>query len=248
MDRLIYTAYSGLRGALAAQSAIANNLANANTVGFRADRVAFEAETLKAGDAFQVRSQATMGVKDADMTPGAVTQTGRALDLAVNGNAMIAVQADDGSEAYTRRGDLLISPSGTLQTGDGRLVLGNGGPISLPASANVSITADGTVQMVQPGGDPNNPETVDRIKLVSTDGSKIHKGVDGLFYAVEGGVLPADLDAKVTTGALEQSNVSSAQMMIEMIENQRSFDIRTKLLTTARDLDTNGASIMRISS
>jgi flagellar basal-body rod protein FlgF len=247
MDRLIYTAYSGLRGALAAQSAIANNLANANTVGYRADRVAFEAETLKAGDAFQVRSQATMGVKDADMTPGAVIQTGRALDLSVNGNAMIAVQAEDGSEAYTRRGDLTIAPSGMLQTGDGHLVLGDGGPISIPASANVTVTADGTVQMVQPGGDPNNPVPIDRIKLVSTDGTTIHKGIDGLFRATDGGILPPDLDAKVTTGSLEQSNVSSAQMMIEMIENQRSFDIRTKLLTTARDLDTDGASIMRIS-
>jgi flagellar basal-body rod protein FlgF len=247
MDRLIYTAYSGMRGALAAQSAIANNLANANTVGFRADRVAFETETLKAGDAFQVRSQATMGVKDADMTAGAVVQTGRALDLAINGNAMMAVQADDGTEAYTRRGDLMINPSGMLQTGDGRLVLGNGGPISIPVASTVSITADGTVQIVQQGGDPNNPETVDRIKLVSTDGTKIHKSTDGLFRAIEGGVLPADLDAKVTTGALEQSNVSSAQMMIEMIENQRSFDIRSKLLSTARDLDTDGSALMRIS-
>jgi flagellar basal-body rod protein FlgF len=247
MDRLIYTAYSGMRGALAAQSAIANDLANANTIGYRADRVAFEAETLKAGNAFQVRSQANVGVKDADMTAGAVIQTGRPLDLSVNGRAMIAVQAEDGSEAYTRRGDLMISPSGMLQTGDGHLVLGNGGPISIPASANVSITADGTVQMVQQGGDPNNPETVDRIKLVSTDGSKIHKSIDGLFRAVDGGNLPPDIDARVTTGTLEQSNVSSAQMMIEMIENQRSFDIRSKLLTTARDLDTDGSALMRIS-
>lgn len=247
MDRLIYTAYSGLRGALAAQSVIANNLANANTIGYRADRVAFESETLKAGEAFQVRSQSTMGVKDADMTQGAVIQTGRPLDLSINGTAMMAVQAEDGVEAYTRRGDLSISPTGMLQTGDGRLVLGNNGPISIPASSDVSITADGTVQMVPPGGDPTNPVPIDRIKLVSTDGTKFHKSIDGLFRAVAGGIMPPDLDAKVTAGTLEQSNVSSAQMMIEMIENQRSYDIRTKLLSTARDLDTDGSALMRIS-
>lgn len=247
MDRLIYTAYSGLRGALSAQDVIANNLANANTIGFRADRVAFQTETLKAGNAYDVRAQSSMEVKDADMTPGAVVQTGRPLDISVNGSAMIAVQADDGSEAYTRRGDLMVAPSGMLQTGDGHLVLGEGGPISVPVDASVSVKPDGSVEMVQQGGDPSNPEPVGRIKLVSTEGTTIHKGIDGLFRAVGGGILPSDLDARVTSGALEQSNVSSAQMMIEMIENQRSYDIRTKLLTSARDLDQSGASLMRIS-
>lgn len=245
MDRLIYTAYSGLRGSLSAQSAIANNLANANTIGFRAERTAFEAQTLK-GPMIEVRAPSAMEVKDADMTAGAVVQTGRSLDLAVDGKAMLAVQADDGSEGYTRRGDLMVSPSGLLQTGDGHLVLGNGGPISIPASAAISIAPDGSVQVVAPGGDPKNPETVDRIKLVSPEGTQIAKAVDGLFRVVGDGVLPADLDARVTTGALEQSNVNSAQMLVEMIENQRSFDMRTKLLTTAKDLDEGGAALMRI--
>jgi flagellar basal-body rod protein FlgF len=245
MDRLIYTAYSGLRGSLSAQTAIANNLANANTIGFRAERTAFEAQTLK-GPMLEVRAPSAMEVKDADMTAGAVVQTGRSLDLAVDGKAMLAVQADDGSEGYTRRGDLMVSPSGLLQTGDGHLVLGNGGPISIPTSASVSISPDGSVQVVAPGGDPKNPETVDRIKLVSPEGTQIAKSVDGLFRVVGDGALPADLDARVTTGALEQSNVNSAQMLVEMIENQRSFDMRTKMLTTAKDLDEGGAALMRI--
>lgn len=245
MDRLIYTAYSGLRGSLSAQTAIANNLANANTIGFRAERTAFEAQTLK-GPMLEVRAPSAMEVKDADMTAGAVVQTGRSLDLAVDGKAMLAVQADDGSEGYTRRGDLMVSPSGLLQTGDGHLVLGNGGPISIPTSASVSISPDGSVQVVAPSGDPKNPETVDRIKLVSPEGTQIAKSVDGLFRVVGDGALPADLDARVTTGALEQSNVNSAQMLVEMIENQRSFDMRTKMLTTAKDLDEGGAALMRI--
>ncbi len=245
MDRLIYTAYSGMRGSLSAQSAIANNLANANTIGFRADRTAFEALTLK-GPTIEARAPSSMEVKDADMAAGAVVQTGRSLDVAIDGNAMMAVQADDGSEGYTRRGDLMVSPSGLLQTGDGHLVLGNGGPISIPASSSVTITPDGSVQIVAPGTDPKTPETVDRIKLVSPAGTQIAKAVDGLFRVVGDGVLPGDLDARVTTGALEQSNVNSAQMLVEMIQNQRSFDMRTKLLTTAKDLDEGGAALMRI--
>ena len=146
MDRLIYTAYSGLRGSLSAQTAIANNLANANTIGFRAERTAFEAQTLK-GPMLEVRAPSAMEVKDADMTAGAVVQTGRSLDLAVDGKAMLAVQADDGSEGYMRRGDLMVSPSGLLQTGDGHLVLGNGGPISILTAASVSISLDGSVQV-----------------------------------------------------------------------------------------------------
>jgi flagellar basal-body rod protein FlgF len=246
MDRLIYTALSGLRGSMSAQTAIANNLANANTIGFRADRSAFESQTLK-GPQIEVRAPNAMEVKDADMTAGAVIETGRPLDLAINGNAMMAVQSDDGTESYTRRGDLMVSPTGLLQTGDGKLVLGgSGSPISIPALSTVSITQDGTVQVVAPGGDANNPETVDRIKLVSTEGTQIHKGLDGLFRAIDDGVLPGDPEARVTSGALEQSNVNSAQMMVEMIENQRLFDMRTKMLTTARELDEGGASLMRI--
>jgi flagellar basal-body rod protein FlgF len=245
MDRLIYTAYSGLRGSMSAQSAIANNIANANTIGFRADRIAFETQTLK-GDGIEARASSTMGVKDADMTAGAVVQTGRSMDISINGQAMLAVQADDGNEGYTRRGDLMISPSGMLQTGDGHLVLGNGGPISIPAAASVTIAPDGSVQVVNRGGDPKNPETVDRIKLASPNGTQIVKAVDGLFRVPGDGTLPADLDARVETGSLEQSNVNSAQMLVEMIENQRLFDMRTKLLTTAKDLDEGGASLMRI--
>jgi len=245
MDRLIYTAYSGMRGSLSAQSAIANNLANANTIGFRADRTAFEALTLK-GPTIEARAPSSMEVKDADMAAGAVVQTGRSLDVAIDGNAMMAVQADDGSEGYTRRGDLMVSPSGLLQTGDGHLVLGNGGPISIPAASAITITPDGSVQVVAPGTDPKAPETIDRIKLVSPEGTQIAKAVDGLFRVVGDGVLPGDLDARVTTGALEQSNVNSAQMLVEMIQNQRSFDMRTKLLTTAKDLDEGGAALMRI--
>jgi flagellar basal-body rod protein FlgF len=245
MDRLVYTAYSGLRGRMAAQAAIANNMANASTVGFRADAVAFEQLGLK-GAAFEARALTSEEVVDADRRHGTMVQTGRALDIAIDGDAWLAVQAPDGSEAYTRRGDLTIAPSGVLQTGDGTVVLGNGGPITLPPAAKVSIAADGTVLIVPPGDSAAPPQPIDRLKLVDPKGSETLKGLDNLLRVKGGGALPQDLDARVTAGALEQSNVNLTETLIQMIENQRSYEVQAKLLTSARDMDESGASLMRL--
>lgn len=245
MDKLVYTAYSGLRGHMAAQAAIANNMANASTTGFKADRVAFERLTL-VGPTFQGRAPTSEEVIDADRDKGAVQTTGRALDVAVNGDAWIAVQAPDGTEAYTRRGDLQVAPSGVLQTGDGHPVLSDGGPITIPPAIKVSINPDGTVLVVPPGGSPDEPQEVARIKLASPEGTETLKGLDNLLKVKDGGVLPTDLDARLTAGALEQSNVNMTAALIDMIENQRSYEVQAKLLSTAKTIDESGASLMRL--
>lgn len=245
MDRLVYTAYSGLRGRMAAQSAIANNMANASTVGYRADAFNFEQLSLKGG-AFEARSLTAEEVVDADRKPGAVVQTNRPLDIALNGDAWMAVQAPDGQEAYTRRGDLTIAPSGALQTGDGMIVMGNAGPITLPPAAKVSIAGDGTVLIVPPGGESLPPQAVDKLKLVDPKGSETLKGMDNLLRVKDGGVLPQDLSASVTAGSLEQSNVNLTETLVQMIENQRSYEVQAKLLASAKSMDESGASLMRL--
>jgi len=166
MDRLVNTALTAMRGAMARQAAISNNLANVNTTGFRAEIANAETRWIK-GDTFDTRAQASEQVIAADMAQGAVTETGNPLDVAMNGDAMLAVQAADGSEAYTRRGDLKVSDSGLLTTGDGMPVLGDGGPITLPQMDSVSIAKDGSIWGVPQGGDPANPQQVDKLKLVS---------------------------------------------------------------------------------
>ena len=245
MDRLVYTAYSGLRGRMAAQSAIANNMANASTPGFRADRFNFEQLALKGGG-FEARALTSEQVVDADRRAGAKIATGRDLDIAVDGDDWIAVQASDGEEAYTRRGDLTIAPSGVLQTGDGLPVIGNSGPITLPPAEKVTIGSDGTVMIVPPGGQADNPQVVDRIKLADPNGSETVKTMDNLLRVKGGGVLPANLDAKVQSGALEQSNVNMTETLVWMIENQRSYEVQAKLLSSAKDMDDGGASLMRL--
>ncbi|MCC4252328.1 MAG: flagellar basal body rod protein FlgF [Pseudomonadota bacterium] len=245
MDRLVNTALTAMRGAMARQASIANNLANANTVGFRAEIANAETRWIQ-GDSFDTRAQASEQVIAADMAQGAVTETGNPLDVALNGDALLAVQATDGSEAYTRRGDLKVSDSGLLTTGDGLPVLGEGGPVILPQMDSVSIARDGSIWGVPQGGDPANPQQVDKLKLVNASGSSVAKGNDGLFREVNGGALPSDPLATVTSGSLEGSNVNSTQALIDMIEASRAWETQVKMIDTAKQLDDGGASLMRL--
>jgi flagellar basal-body rod protein FlgF len=245
MDRLVYTAMSGLRSQMAAQSTIANNIANASTIGFRAERVSFDRLVLE-GSGLETRQLAAEEVEDFDRRAGAIVQTARPLDVAATTDSWIAVQAADGSEAYTRRGDLSVAPSGVLETGDGFPVMGSGGPITVPPHQSISIADDGTVSIVPAGGDPAQPQAIDRIKLASVEGSQTAKGLDNLLHVKGGGVLPADLDAKLQSGALEQSNVNLTQALVDMIENQRSYEVQANLLKEAKNMDESAASLMRM--
>ena len=245
MDRLIYTALSGMRGAMARQTTTANNLANANTTGFRAELSSAQALWLR-GPGLESRVETSQQVVAADMAPGSVTDTGRELDVAMQGDALLAVQAEDGSEAYTRRGDLQVSPTGVVTTGDGHPVLGDGGPLTLPPADSVRIAQDGAIWIVPTGGDPNQPQQVDRLKLATPAGSRIQKGVNGLFRVMGGGALPSDPDARLTPHSLEGSNVNTSQTLIDMIEASRSWDMQLQLVTQAREMDTSAADLMRL--
>ena len=247
MDRLIWTAVSGMNASMARQRMIANNMANSQTPGFRAEVMANTPMTLD-GQSLDVRSMADASVYGAAMDAGTFVGTGRALDVAIQGEALLTVQTADGEEAYTRRGDLSVSPSGLLVNGDGYAMMGENGPISVPPGSAVTITPEGAVLAKAQGGDPAAPpQQVDRLKLVSWRGSQIAKGLDGQFRVVGGGVLPQDQSASLISGTLEGSNVKPAQVLIEMVEAQRLYDMRTKLIATAKELDEGGASLMRLS-
>jgi len=249
VDKLVYTAATGLRAHMAAQAAIANNMANGSTTGFRADRVVFDRIELKGGGAqIAARMPSAEEVTDADRTAGAIQQTGRPLDVAVAGDAWIAVQAADGQEAYTRRGDLEIAPSGVLQTGDGHIVMGQSGPITLPPASSVSIGADGSITIVPQGADATQTQIVDKLKLASAKGTDTVKGLDNLLYVRGGGTLPEDLDARVQGGALEGSNVNMTQALVDMIENQRSYEVTANLMKSAKDMDESSTSLLRLPS
>jgi flagellar basal-body rod protein FlgF len=245
MDRLIYTSLSAMRGSMARQTATANNLANAQTTGFRAEVAEAQSAWLNGGPS-PARAMADEQVVAADMTAGTVISTGRDLDVAIGGTALLAVQASNGDEAYTRRGDLQVSEAGLLTTGDGLPVLGSGGPIIIPPADSISIDSDGRIQIVPAGGDPAQRQPVDQLKLASPDGFETVKGTDGLFRVRNGGVLPSDPGARVTVGSLEGSNVSATSALIDMIEASKHWDHQLKLITSARDMDTATADLMRL--
>ena len=245
MDRLVHTSLSALRGAMARQTALANNLANANTTGFRAEMAAARPLWVQ-GSGMDARAPSSEEVLAADMKAGVVTETGRDLDVAILGDALLAVQGPEGDEAYTRRGDLQRSDSGLLTTGDGSPVIGAQGPITLPPADSIKIDASGAIWIVPEGGDPAQPQQIDQLKLASPVGSRVVKALDGLFRVEGGGALPADQTARVASRSLEGSNVDATRSLVEMIEASRAWDTQLKLISAAREIDGSAADLMRL--
>jgi flagellar basal-body rod protein FlgF len=245
MDRLIYTSLSAMRGSMSRQTAIANNLANAQTPGFRAD-IANAQSLWLDGSGLDARAMASEEVLGADMKAGTVTSTGRDLDIAMQGDALLVVQAENGEEAYTRRGDLQVAPSGLLTTGDGHPVQGGQGPVTIPPADAITIDQQGRVWIVPQGGDPENPQEVDRLRLATPAGSDIAKGLDGLFRVKGGGILPDDPEARLLTRSIEGSNVTATSALVEMIEASRSWDTQLKMIGDVRDMDSATANLMQL--
>jgi flagellar basal-body rod protein FlgF len=227
MDRMIYLSMSGAKATLQRQDVLAHNLANVSTTGFRAEIAAFRAVPVR-GDGASTRVYALESTPGHSDAPGVVQSTGRALDVAVGGKSWLAVQGLDGTEAYTRSGALDIDPEGQLVTRSGLPVLGDGGPITVPANAQVDIGADGTIT----GKVGNNKaQVLGRLKLVTPE-EGLRRGDDGLFRSA-GGDLEADPAARVQQGALEGSNVSPVETMVAMITAARQFEQQMKMLQTA---------------
>lgn len=230
MDRMIYTAMTGARHTMGQQAAVAHNLANVSTHGFRAETMVFRAVPL-VGDGAPTRAFVVDSTPRADFAPGAVQHTGRNLDVAVQGKGWIAVQAADGTEAYTRAGSLQLDASGLLQTRAGQTVLGDGGPISVPSGTVITIAGDGTLSTVQEGVRPGASSAVGRIKLVNPPEETLERGNDGLFRTKA--PAPADAAVRIVSGALETSNVNVVESMVSMIALARQFDMQMKALQNA---------------
>jgi len=248
---LIYTALTAMNAAMDRQRVVANNLANASTPGFRQEIFAVTPATLKDGS-LEARAMARGNVRGADMTAARVVPTGNPLDVALEGKALLAFQAPDlQGEVYSRRGDLRVSAAGVIENGEGLAVLGEGGtPITVPPGFNISLAADGTILASDPAAPGAAAEPIDRLRLVNPEGSPLVKGIDS-FLKVPGangatGVLPPDLTARLTPGALEMSNVETADTLVQMIEAQRAFEQRAKIIATARDLDEASSGLMAL--
>jgi len=218
-----------------AQARVANNLANSSTVGFRADLQNFRSMP-SIGDGLQSRVFIQSERPGYNLTEGGLITTGNPLDIAIKGEGWLSVQRPDGSEAYTREGNLKINSSGQLVNGSGYQVLGDGGPISVPPVEKIQIGVDGTITILPVGAPKNALAILDRLKLVNPQSSDIRKGVDGLFERIDGNSDPADASVKIVTETLEGSNVSAINELTDMIALSRQFEMKVKFMKNFEDL------------
>src|SRR5579863_1205105 len=246
MDRLVYVAMSGAKETLRAQAANNHNLANANTNGFKADLSAFQTQNV-VGAGLPARAYATNDVTGWDSSSGSLDATGRDLDVAIKGSGWMAVQASDGTEAYTRAGDLHVDPDGSLLTATGNPVLGDSGPINVPPYTSINIGTDGSVSIVPRGQTPMTISTVGRIKLVNPTAEQAARGNDGLFRSTTGSDLEADASVHMVSRTLESSNVNIAETMANMIELARSYEVQVKAMKTAEDTGAESTKLLQSS-
>ncbi|MBZ9556995.1 MULTISPECIES: flagellar basal-body rod protein FlgF [Modicisalibacter] len=230
MDRILYTAMSGARQSMDQQAVVNNNLANVATPGFREQLSAMRAVPVQ-GEGLPTRTVTMATTPGSDFSPGALSTTGRELDVAVDGDGWLAVQTDNG-EAYTRRGDLQVDANGVVNI-QGNPVVGDGGPIIVPLGADVSVGVDGTLSALTPGADLTTRGPVGQLKLVDPGDGALVRGDDGLFRTPNGQALQADDGVRVVSGALEGSNVSATEAMVAMIDTSRRYDMQMKVIESA---------------
>jgi flagellar basal-body rod protein FlgF len=235
MDKLIFTALSGAERTLKAQQVHANNLANSDTAGFRAN---FELASTQAlgGYGYDDVHLAKVQSDAISTRSGSVRETGRALDVAINGNGYFAVQYGD-SEAYTRAGAIDIDADGALSV-HGHPLLGEGGPVVLPQHTAVEIGLDGTISVQAPGA--TTMQVIDKLRLVNAEAGELTKNEAGLIVARGGGQLAQDANVRVRPGALEGSNVSAVEEMVATMTLNRSFEIQMKLLKASDSMNEVG--------
>lgn len=247
MDKALFIAMSGAKQSMLAQQAHANNLANVKTTGFKEDFT--QARSMPVyGEHHPTRAYAMTERPGTNFDAGPLIQTGNNLDIAIKGDGWMAVQSEDGTEAYTRAGDLNIDINGQLRTGKGLPVLGNGGPIVLPPSAKIEIGADGTISVIPLGADAVGLAQIDRIRLVNPEAADLEKGEDGLIH-LKDGVAPPDFDAaiQVEPGFLEGSNVNAVSALTDILSLSRQYELQVKLMSQAEQISQSTARLLQFS-
>lgn len=246
MDKMLYISMTGASQNTKALQAHANNLANVSTSGFRRD---FEqARSMPVfGDGLPARAYAMTERPGTDFTPGTLQETGRDLDVAAQGDAWVAVQAPDGSEAYVRTASMTVDAFGMLRTAAGLPVLGNAGPIAVPPEQKIEIAQDGTISIRALGETPDVMAEVDRIKLVLPERGQLQKMQDGLVRGKDGQEFAPDANAQLISGFTESSNVNAVAEMTAMLSLSRQFELHVRMMKTAEEGAASMARIMQLS-
>lgn len=245
MDKALYVAMTGAAAAMRAQGTVANNLANASTVGFKAQLIGTETFQV-TGKGLPTRFDVVSADAGVDHSTGPLQVTGGDLDIALHDGVWMEVQDRGGQPAYTRAGELRINANGQLSTVSGLLVMGENGPIAVPPHQKVQLGADGTISIVPQGQGAETIAQVARMKLVRPEPAAVQRGADGLFRVTGEPPAPA-AGVALTQGALEGSNVQVATTLVQMIELQRQFEMQVKVIKETEDNSRSSASLMRLS-
>jgi len=242
MDKLIYTAMTGAKATMGQQAAVANNLANVSTTGFRSELHRLRAVPVQS-EAMPTRAFVVDSSIGSDFSAGPLSQTGRSLDAAIAGAGWFAVSMPDGTEAYTRSGSFKLDENGVLRTQGGLEVVGDAGQITVPPENSVDIGADGTITATTLTGTTVATQ-VGRLKLVNPPEADLVRGADGLYRLASGEPAPADETVKVGGGYLEGSNVNLAEQMVNMISLARSYETQMRLLSSAQENDRSATQVL----
>ena len=248
MDRIIYTVANGANRVLDQQAVLSNNMANIGTTGFREQLVNYRSVPLVSGDGLSTRVATVATTPGSNLEPGIMTETGRALDLAVTGDGWFSVQTPDG-EAFTRGGEFQVSPQGLLVNRDGYPVLSaDNAPIEIPDRGTVTFSGDGTITALGAGDNPADIQVLGQIKLANPQAAALRRGDDGYFRADPDiqPFVPADPAVRMVSGFVEKSNVSAAETMVALIENARRFEMQMKVVQDAGSIAQNANSILSI--
>ena len=245
MDRLIYVAMSGAREAMRAQATTSHNLANISTTGFRALRNELASAPIP-GAGLPSRVNTVRQPELWNSSQGQSQPTGRDLDVSIQGQGWLVVQDAEGKDAYTRAGDLRVNTNGLLETANGQLVRGNGGPVSIPPYEKLFIGDDGQISIVPQGQAAQSLVQVDRLRLVNPPATEMVRSGNGLFALRDGSTAEPDPSVRVASGQLESSNVNPAEALAEMIEMSRHYEMQVRAMNTAKEIDTASARLIRL--
>ncbi len=244
IDRFAFTAMTGAKHAIGQLATTTHNMANLQTPGFREMLSMFRAVPVEGASA-DSRSFVVDSTPGADWTPGTVSPTGNPLDLAIQDQGLFVVRRSDGQEAYTRAGKFHLDAQGFLVNSAGLAVLDDeGSEIQIPpGSKDIQFSSNGIIHVTLPG---QMLETrVARLKLVNPLPHTLERLPDGLFGATE--ELDASADVQILQGSLEGSNVNAAQAMVQMIAQNRLFDLNIRLVQAAEQNSKTAGTLMSLS-
>lgn len=247
MDRMLYVAMTGAKQAMSLQNVHSNNLANTDTTAFKADLA--QARAMQVfGDGHASRAYSMTERPATNMAQGSIDYTGRELDVSIKGEGLFVVIDENNQEAFTRNGNFFVNEFGFVTTAEGRVLMGNAGPMVLPPYEKLEIGNDGTFSIRGAGQGPEALVEVDRIKLVKPERGALEKGKDGLFRRRDGELFqPPDFTVELQPGSLEKSNVNAVESMLAVLGASRQFEMQVKLMSKAEELDTAASQGMRLS-